>query len=353
MHRTFFRLLVLLASLNFAAGARAAAEAQHPAVPGPHDIIVYTAHQGFLSRIYLLDPDGTTITYFPYENYFFADLEVVNNELYAAEAFAPRVLKVDMHTGELEVIVDDLWLYYFYGVAFDGRYWYVDEWDLNRYEFDGTKDGVATFDESVAGSAWDGSELWTLNDEHNLIKSWDLSSWPVVTELPERRVVPPSANCRGLWFDGEYLWSTESIEGTPGSIYRFDFDGTVVDEWPAPAFRGWGVAVIEGDPFVLEVHRHGLAWSARYGAYAYDLVRGDLTSLRAASGDFGQAVIDCLADDHSDLVVTHTEDPEAGEGHWFLLRGVSQVLNLTYDTRQPGQVAPRDARIAAAPESCP
>jgi hypothetical protein len=141
-----------------------------PGLEPSEDVIVFTAHQGFLSRIYLLRMDGSVLTYFEYENYFHADLEVVNNEVYIGEAFAPRVLRADLQTGDLYVVVDDWSLYYFYGVAFDGSYWYVDEWDLNRYEFDGTKVGTASFDESVAGSAWDGTYLWTLNDDENVIK---------------------------------------------------------------------------------------------------------------------------------------------------------------------------------------
>ena len=121
----------------FGALCGGAPEAQDPS----EEVIVFTANQVFMSRIYLLHMDGSVITWFHYDPYRFVDLEVVNNELYASEAFAPRVLKVDLYTGELDVIVDDWSLYYFYGLAFDGTYWYLDEWDLNRYEFDGTKDG--------------------------------------------------------------------------------------------------------------------------------------------------------------------------------------------------------------------
>ena len=137
-----------------------------------------------MSRIYFLRMDGSVISYFHYDPYRFVDMEVVDNELYASEAFAPRVLKVDLHTGELDVIVDDWTLYYFYGLAFDGTYWYLDEWDLNRYELDGTKDGVAPFDEEVMGAAWDGVYLWTLNHEENRIKCWSVASWPLMIEVP-------------------------------------------------------------------------------------------------------------------------------------------------------------------------
>jgi hypothetical protein len=46
----------------------------------------------------------------------------VDGQLYVAEAFAPRVYKVDPATGDLQVFIDDWSLYYFYDVAFDGTY---------------------------------------------------------------------------------------------------------------------------------------------------------------------------------------------------------------------------------------
>jgi len=47
-------------------------------------------------------------------------LEIVDGELYAAEAFAPRLERVNLQTGDLEGIIDDWSLYYFYDVAWDG-----------------------------------------------------------------------------------------------------------------------------------------------------------------------------------------------------------------------------------------
>lgn len=210
------------------------------------DVIVYTAHQDWLSRIYVLSMDGSVITYFEYDFYYFCDLEVIDNEVYVAEAFAPRVYRVDIETGELETVVDDWSLFYFYDVAFDDTFLYVTEWDLNRYDVTGEKDGTASFDQDTFGAAWDGAHYWTLNDQ-NQVTCWDLSSWPNVIELPDMSFAPPGENCRGLWYDGEYFWSAESIDGAPGSIYRFDHSGVVVDEWPEPAYRGWAACVIEGD----------------------------------------------------------------------------------------------------------
>jgi hypothetical protein len=316
------------------------------------EIIVYTAHQDFMSRVYFLRMDGSVLSYFHYDPYFLADVEIVNNRLYLGEAFAPRVLELDLQTGDLFVVVDDWTLYYFYGVAFDGTYWYVDEWDLNRYEFDGTKDGMASFDESASGSAWDGTYLWTVNDDENLVKCWDVSGWPSLVEIPGNRFAPPTPHCRGLWFDGQYFWTAESIEGAPGSIYRFDYGGAVIDQWTEPAFRGWGAGVLTVERFVLTVDRMALSWTEAITAHSYDVVLGDLGRLREDAGAFTESVLSCLANDLPATTLDLADSPDPGGGWWILVRGVAPDLNLSYDTGSPYQVASRDAPIDASPESC-
>jgi len=208
-----------------------------------NEVMVFTANQYFLSRIYTLTPSGSVLDYLEYENYHFCDLAVVDNQLYAAEAFAPRVLKVDLETGDLEVIVNDWSLFYFYDIAFDGTFFYVTEWDLNRYDINGVKDGTASFDEDVFGSAWDGQYLYMLNG-NNQIKCWDVSLWPNLIEITTNNFIPPSDACRGLWFDGNYFWSAESIEDNLGYIYQFDYSGQIIDQIPAPAWIGFGVCKI-------------------------------------------------------------------------------------------------------------
>jgi hypothetical protein len=146
----------------------------------------------------------------------------------------------------LDLIIDDWSLFYFYDLAFDGTYFYLTEWDLNRYDINGNKDGMISFDEAVNGGAWDGEYYWTLTDE-NLIKCWDISGWPTIIELPENAFLPPSSHCRGLWFDGRYFWTAESIDGVLGYIYRFNYNGQVINQWLEPAFRGWAACVIEGN----------------------------------------------------------------------------------------------------------
>ncbi|UCB53294.1 MAG: dockerin type I repeat-containing protein [Candidatus Zixiibacteriota bacterium] len=249
----FFCLLVTIFPPVMAAGvvndiASSPSTLTSPDSRFSEDVIVYTAHQDWLSRIYILRMNGTVIDFFEYSFYFFADLEVVNNEAYVAEAFAPRAYRVDLLTGALDLVIDDWSLYYFYDLAFAGTYFYLNEWDLNRYDIDGNKDGMVSFDEAVHGGAWDGDYYWTLTDA-NLIKCWNVSTWPSVTEVPENAFAPPTSECRGLWFDGQYFWTAESIDGILGHIYQFNHRGAVINQWLEPAFRGWSACVIRATDF--------------------------------------------------------------------------------------------------------
>jgi hypothetical protein len=188
--------------------------------------------------------NGAVQSYFEYSFMRMVDLEVLNNEVYIAEAFAPRVYRIDLTTGDLQVIIDDWSLFYFYGLAFDGTYFYVDEWDLNRYDINGNYAGTASFDETVFGAAWDGDYYWML-DDNNQVRCWNISQWPTLTEILAHAFTAPDTACRGLWFDGEYFWTAQSLDGVLGSIYKFDYTGTVVSQWLQPAFSGWAACVVD------------------------------------------------------------------------------------------------------------
>jgi hypothetical protein len=113
------------------------------------------------------------------------------------------------------------------------------------------------------GMAWDGAYLWTLNDT-NQMKCWDISAWPTVSAVPANDVTPPSPDCRGLWFDGQYFWTAESRDGSLGWIYRFDHSGTVIDQWREPAFQGFASArVFDPEPLFEDDFESGTtsAWS--------------------------------------------------------------------------------------------
>jgi len=120
------------------------------------------------------------------------------------------VYRIDLDTGAPELVVADIVLDLVHGVAFDGSYFYLDEWNLRRYTFDGTFSGSAAFDEEVMGSAWDGQFFWTM-DGDGQVHCFDISGWPTVTAVPANDFPAPSPACRGLHFDGTHFWSADSI----------------------------------------------------------------------------------------------------------------------------------------------
>ena len=225
--------------------------------PDDQQVIVLTFHQTWNSRIYVMDMDGQILDWHQYDMYRLCDLEVVDGEVHVVDAFAPRSFQVDLQTWELDVVIDDWSLYYFYDLAFDGQYLYVTEWDMNRYLPDGTKDSSADFDYDVHGSCWDGHYLRTLNED-NIIRCWNTSSWPDLQQISPASFSPPGDSCRGLWFDGECFWSAEALGSQAGMIYRFDNTGTVVEQWEAPAFTGWSACLYDGYPSGLS----GTTWGA-------------------------------------------------------------------------------------------
>ena len=93
-------------------------------------------------------------------------------------------------------------------------------------------------------------------------------------------------------------------------------------------------------------------WAVLAGADRYDAVRGGLTSLRSSAGDFS-TLNQCLANDAVSPSATDPATPAAGDGFWYLVRGVACQTPGTYDEGVPSQQGSRDGEIAASPSACP
>jgi len=96
-----------------------------------------------------------------------------------------------------------------------------------------------------------------------------------------------------------------------------------------------------------------ISWMALAGATSYDLVRGGLASLRGSAGNFSVSTAACLSDDTPGLSGTDAVAPTAGDGSWYLARGVSCGGSGSYDFGATRQVGSRDAEIQASPSACP
>ena len=94
-------------------------------------------------------------------------------------------------------------------------------------------------------------------------------------------------------------------------------------------------------------------WDALAEASAYDVVLGDLSTLRSTLGDYASAVSSCAAENTAGTVTSHASVPVAsGQGVWWLVRGVGGGGNGTYDALAFRQGAPRDTEIADSAAAC-
>jgi hypothetical protein len=111
-----------------------------------------------------------------------------------------------------------------------------------------------------------------------------------------------------------------------------------------------------GSP-ALTVARSGsdahLSWTAPAAATGYDVVTGELSTLRNNSGDFGLATTACSADNRTSTSLTHAETPAPGDGSWFLVRPANCGGPGDYESDGTMQAGPRSGAIGASGNQCP
>jgi hypothetical protein len=116
-----------------------------------------------------------------------------------------------------------------------------------------------------------------------------------------------------------------------------------------------GIAAPNGVPDLRESKVAGttLTWNAIPSATAYDVVKGNLPTLRGSGGDFTVATTNCLANNISSPSTTDGVNPAMSAGFWYLVRPVNCGGNGTYDTGSLRQAGSRDGEIAASVAPCP
>src|SRR5262249_8306226 len=103
----------------------------------------------------------------------------------------------------------------------------------------------------------------------------------------------------------------------------------------------------------LAVGAAGLSWDPVPQATGYDVVRGDLGTLRASGGDFSAATAEGLATGTSATSGPVTGQPAPGDACWVRARWADGSGCDSYDEDDPGETGSCDAGIAASPASCP
>jgi len=108
-----------------------------------------------------------------------------------------------------------------------------------------------------------------------------------------------------------------------------------------------------GQCMFLSLDGSMVTWTGVAGSSGYDLVRGSLRILRGTGGNYTSALQSCVASDVATTFVDVSDNPEVGDGWWFLGRSITAGGPGSYDCDYPGQVGSSDAEIAASPLTCP
>ena len=155
--------------------------------------------------------------------------------------------------------------------------------------------------------------------------------------------VDPTDDCT-FWYTQEY-YSVSSERGWGSRIGSFRFP-------TCARCAAIGPASLFVERLTGALTR--FTWSATANAAVHDVVRGSLSGLRAAAGDFAVATDTCLGSDlpgaSADLA---DPDPTPGSGVFYLARGSALQCRGTFDEGSPTQQAGRDDGIAGADVACP
>ena len=107
------------------------------------------------------------------------------------------------------------------------------------------------------------------------------------------------------------------------------------------------------DPPELSLDSTQISWDPLPGSTGYDVVRGDLGTLRTTGGDFVAATQTCVLNGQAVTSVSHSGgNLLPGEGFWYLNRTRDVVGKGTYDSGYSAQLGLRDQEIAGSGIDC-
>jgi len=123
---------------------------------------------------------------------------------------------------------------------------------------------------------------------------------------------------------------------------------------PATFFRVESTLTALTRTVSLRLDRHRAWWEGPTGVWTYDLVSGDLQSLRD-SGGFARGTEQCLTGGQASTALDlDWMSPAPGQAIWFLVRPVDESeAPATYASPVTAQESDRDEEIAASGFGCP
>ena len=146
-----------------------------------------------------------------------------------------------------------------------------------------------------------------------------------------------------FWYTQEYYAATSST-GWATRVGSFRFPECVA------------CVLVGGTSLTVDREAPGLrlTWTAAANATLYDVVEGDLSTLRSTLGDFAAATLACSVNDTA-ATTAHifAADPGPVEGTYYLVRPTGTGCRGTYDDASTSQQVGRDAEIASAAMACP
>ena len=212
-----------------------------------------------------------------------------------------------------------------------------------------------------------------VRDSFSIVKSPALLPEPDFEATPLAGPPPLHVRFRDLTVNGPTAWSWDvDADG--------DVDATVQDPEVTYTTPGWfdvslratnvaGTATRTRTGFVcvagtekpgpvvglrFGAGKDRLAWGRHVEGRRYDVVRGDLNTLRASRGNFTSATSACAGNDVGGLEWEDPTRPGPGAALFYLVRAVSCTdVPGTYDTGSARQKGLRDAEIAASGDGCP
>ena len=161
-----------------------------------------------------------------------------------------------------------------------------------------------------------------------------------------------AACCTDADLDGYTACDADCDDGNetvyPGALEVCDYLDNNCDDTIDEGFATPGVT--SGLTFAGD--KQTISWNGEPLADRYDVVRGELLSLRASGGDFGVASIDCREEDSADSASTVATPPAPGEPYFYLVRSQRDCRHGTFDTGQAGQQGGRDLEIDTSIDRC-